>query len=710
MGTGPDRELKGNMTDRDIETNVKTDDSCADSMTDRSTDMHVDMDPDAEMITTSDPKVDKDLESEADEEIPNASDDAEDVDEENEDLRFSDFPISENTVRALREMGYEHPTVVQRNTLTDALEKRDLIVLSKTGSGKTAAFGVPVVELILNGKARKAVVLAPTRELAVQVETELSKIAKYSKLRSVVVYGKHSMNVEVDKIEKGLDILVGTPGRILDHIDHGTFDPGAFDLVVLDEADRMLDMGFIDQVNKIIGFTSKKRTTFLFSATIPEEIVKLSAKYLNNPYTVELESDVKTVDEVEQYYYSVHRNEKRTRLYDILRHHRPESCIVFCNTRFEVDRVTDFLVGRGITAKSIHGANSQSLRLKFLNQFKAGEFRVLVATDVAARGLHIEGLELVINYNLPIEKDSYIHRIGRTGRAGKKGLALSLVQEGELFQLYTLEEHAGVMIEELPLPERRGGEQKRGREKRDLYGIAFKELSSYDPEAEEESDGKLWSSDQASAAKGKSRNKKKSKPKADQNEKKGEKQGENKDKTKNKNKNKNKNDNHKGKKSQDGADAKAAEEQSREVSPLRERGEEAQGSAASSDPAVKKKRRRRRKSGRKDGADSAGQVQTENPEKDRPKTGGSTKDNSPWRPRTDGSAAGAHSGASRDGANRENANREQSRSGHMPRKTTGGEERKTERRRAEALTEKEPAPKKRGLLGKIKNFFAKGGE
>lgn len=423
-----------------------------------------------------------------------------------ENRSFSDFGLLDSIVKGLSEMGYEYPTAVQESTIEPALEKHDLIVLSRTGSGKTAAFGIPTIQLIKTAMAKRCLVLSPTRELAVQVETEISQIGKYAKLRSVVVYGKHSIGVEVEKLEKGFDILVGTPGRVLDHIEHGSFDAREFDIVVLDEADRMLDMGFISQVDKIIGKTAKQRTTYLFSATIPDEIKALSAKYLAEPVIIELSSDVKTVEEVAQYHYIVAKNEKRTRLLDVLRHYNPDSCIVFCNTRFEVDRVTEFLCGRGITAKSIHGANSQTLRLKFLNQFKKGEFRVLVATDVAARGLHIEDLELVINYNLPIEKDSYIHRIGRTGRAGKKGLALSFVSDGELFQLYTIEEHAGVMIEELPLPESAADSgRKRHRTSRkprtaganNLYGVEFREIGDYDPEG---ADGNAEKSEKAEAA------------------------------------------------------------------------------------------------------------------------------------------------------------------------------------------------------------------
>lgn len=438
------------------------------------------------------------------------------LDLDREDFKFSEFGLSTDIIRSLDEMGYFMPTAVQKNTIEPALERKDLIVLSKTGSGKTAAFGVPALQLLQEKKLNKVLILAPTRELAVQVEQEISTIGKYLSVKSIVVYGKHSIDVEIDKIKKGCDILVGTPGRVLDHIEQENFNPRDFDLVILDEADRMLDMGFIDQVDKIISHTSKRRTTFLFSATIPEEIVKLSAKYLDNPYTIELSSDVKTVEEVEQFYICVKRNEKRSRLLDVLGYYKPESCIVFCNTRHEVDRVADFLVNYGITSKSIHGANSQSLRLKFLNQFKKGGFRVLVATDVAARGLHIEGLELVINYNIPVEKDSYVHRIGRTGRAGKKGLAISFVQEGELYQMFSLEEHVGVRIEEIHIP-RQAATRKETENAKDLYGISFRELTKYDPEATENTSRHTSTEDklkekQAQKKKKKRRSKKVEKP------------------------------------------------------------------------------------------------------------------------------------------------------------------------------------------------------
>lgn len=398
-------------------------------------------------------------------------------------IRFGDFNISGTILNAVTAMGYKYPTKVQEQTIPLALEMQDLIVLSKTGSGKTTAFGIPVVQLITQKKIKKALILAPTRELAIQVEAEVKKIARGSKLRTTIVYGRHNINVEIQQIEKGVDILVGTPGRVLDHIQQGNFEPHDFDMLVLDEADRMLDMGFIKQVDKILKNLNKKRINMLFSATIPDEIVSLSQKYLTDPHTIMLESESKTVEQVDQFYYKVSRREKRSRLLEIIASENPSSCLVFCNTRNEVDRLTSFLNDRGIKSKSIHGANSQTMRIKFLNQFKKGSFDILVATDVAARGLHIDDLELVINYDLPIELDSYVHRIGRTGRAGKKGKALSLVSSNDMYQLYMIEEHIGVMIPEKPLP--KACEFKEGmnryKKEQELFGIRYIELDENIP-------------------------------------------------------------------------------------------------------------------------------------------------------------------------------------------------------------------------------------
>lgn len=367
--------------------------------------------------------------------------------------QFNLFNLSNEIIKALHEMGYEAPTQVQAEAIPMALENKDLIVVSKTGSGKTAAFGVPMIEKIQKGRTKpQALVMAPTRELAVQVDQEIRNIAKYKHIRSTVIYGGHSMVTEVEKLEKGVELVVGTPGRIYDHMKQGNLDLSDVKFLVLDEADRMLDMGFLDQVQRIVKEIPRDRVTMLFSATMPEEIQSLCHHYMRNPQKIEIESDTKTVDAITQYYYKLQPNEKRFQLDRILRMEQPESCMVFCNTRMTVDRVNIFLNEKGYTSKALHGANSQSSRMHSIQQFKKGGFEILVATDVAARGLHVDDLSLVINYDVPQDKDNYIHRIGRTGRAGQGGKALSLVTKDDQYTLYEIEEHIGTLIEELPLP------------------------------------------------------------------------------------------------------------------------------------------------------------------------------------------------------------------------------------------------------------------
>jgi superfamily II DNA/RNA helicase len=369
------------------------------------------------------------------------------------DNNFSELGVKENIVKALGEMDYKTPTEVQAQVIPNILGNKDLIVKSKTGSGKTGAFGISILEKVKEGDKRvQGLILTPTRELAVQVDKEIKKMARYINIDTLAVFGQHSINVEIDRLEKGTSIVTGTPGRVYDHLKKGTLKTNDISFLVIDEADRMLDMGFIDQVVRIIKFLPRERVTLLFSATMPEAIQKICKGYMNNPKIIELESDTATVDTIEQFYYKVEANEKRTQLDKILTTEAPHSCMVFCNTRHEVDRVCKDLYNKGYMVKSIHGANSQSSRMRTIEQFKKGNFQVLVATDVAARGIHIDDLSLVINYDLPVEKDSYVHRIGRTGRAGNGGRAVSLVTKNDLMSLYEIEEHVGALIEEKELP------------------------------------------------------------------------------------------------------------------------------------------------------------------------------------------------------------------------------------------------------------------
>ncbi|MDD3168873.1 MAG: DEAD/DEAH box helicase [Eubacteriales bacterium] len=366
---------------------------------------------------------------------------------------FQDLGILPQILQAIDEMGFKTPTEVQSRVIPHILNQEDMIVISKTGSGKTAVFGIPLLQMTDSDALEpQGLILTPTRELAVQIDNDLKQMSAYLPHNTIAVYGQHSMNTEIQALKKGASIVIGTPGRVFDHILHGTLKVKKIRFLVLDEADRMLDMGFIDQVFKIIKTIPKNRVTLLFSATIPTEIQHICQGYMKRPQTVEIESQTRTVDTIHQTYCRMNKNEKRTQLHRILMTERPESCLIFCNTRYAVDHVQSFLASRGYASQAIHGEIPQKKRLTIMQQFKQGDFHILVATDVAARGIHIEDLSLVINYDVPLEKDNYIHRIGRTGRAGKGGRAITMVTGDDIMSLYEIEEHTGAMIEEAELP------------------------------------------------------------------------------------------------------------------------------------------------------------------------------------------------------------------------------------------------------------------
>lgn len=366
---------------------------------------------------------------------------------------FNDLGISAPILKALEEMGFISPTEVQERAIPPILNKEDLIVMSKTGSGKTAVFGVPILQMTdPEAPGPQGLILTPARELAVQVDSDLKKMSKHLQHKTLAVFGQHNINSEIQALSKGVSIITGTPGRVYDHIQHGALKTKNIRFLVLDEADRMLDMGFLDQVVRIIKAIPKDRVTLLFSATMPPEIYRICTAYMKQPVTIEIESQTKTVDTIKQCYYRVNHNEKNTQLSRLLLLEQPESCMIFCNTKIAVDRVQSFLSRKGYECHALHGDIPQGRRLQTIQKFKQGDFHLLVATDVAARGIHIEGLSLVINYDVPNEKDSYVHRIGRTGRAGNEGRALSLVTSDDIISLYEIEEHIGVLIEEAELP------------------------------------------------------------------------------------------------------------------------------------------------------------------------------------------------------------------------------------------------------------------
>ena len=366
---------------------------------------------------------------------------------------FSNLGISPPILKAIEDMGFESPTEVQSQAIPHVLNREDVIVMFKTGSGKTAVYGVPLLQMTDPGAAGpQGLILTPTRELAVQVDNDLRRMARYLPHQTASVYGQHSMKVEIQALKRGVSIVTGTPGRVYDHISHGNLKTRHIRFLVLDEADRMLDMGFFYQVVRIIKTLPTNRVTLVFSATIPPEVRKICLNHMKNPVTIEIESETKTVDTTQQIYYRVRENEKNAHLNRLLLLEQPESCLIFCNKRNTVNKVQSYLDRRGYASGALHGDIPQVKRLKTIQQFKKGNFHILVATDVAARGIHIDDLSLVINYDLPFEKDAYIHRIGRTGRAGNGGRAITMITDDEIISLYEIEEHIGAMIAEAELP------------------------------------------------------------------------------------------------------------------------------------------------------------------------------------------------------------------------------------------------------------------
>ncbi|MGC8508627.1 MAG: DEAD/DEAH box helicase [Thiomonas sp.] len=349
--------------------------------------------------------------------------------------RFSDLALDARILRAVSDMGYEKLTPIQAKAIPLLLDGRDIMGAAQTGTGKTAAFSLPILQQLLPlastsvSPARhpvRALMLAPTRELADQVYTNLKAYAKHTPLRCACVFGGMDMAPQKAELRNGVDLLVATPGRLLDHLEAKTVNLGQVQFVVLDEADRMLDIGFLPDLQRILGFLPKQRTTLLFSATFSPEIKRLAQSYLQNPLLVEVARPNATATNVEQRVYQVEEDDKRATLVQLLRDNPLPQVIVFVNSRLGAGRLTRALERDGIKAAAMHGDKSQAERLTTLEAFKRGDIQALVATDVAARGLDIAELPGVVNYDVPFSAEDYVHRIGRTGRAGASGLAITL--------------------------------------------------------------------------------------------------------------------------------------------------------------------------------------------------------------------------------------------------------------------------------------------
>jgi ATP-dependent RNA helicase RhlE len=355
-------------------------------------------------------------------------------------MKFTDLGLAEPLLRAVRDQGYETPTPIQAQAIPAVLKGGDLLGGAQTGTGKTAGFTLPLLQRLSQGKpmrdargrvAIRALILTPTRELAAQVEESVRSYGKYLPLTSMVMFGGVGMQPQVDRLRKGVDILVATPGRLLDHHQQGTLDLRHVEIFVLDEADRMLDMGFIHDIKKVLAVLPPRRQNLLFSATFSDEIKALADRLLNQPALIEVARRNAAADTVAQSAYTVGRDKKKELLRHLILQGDWHQVLVFSRTKHGANRLTDWLNEHDVTAMAIHGNKSQGARTKALADFKSGELRVLVATDIAARGIDIEELPHVVNYELPNVPEDYVHRIGRTGRAGASGEAISLVSLDE---------------------------------------------------------------------------------------------------------------------------------------------------------------------------------------------------------------------------------------------------------------------------------------
>ena len=370
-----------------------------------------------------------------------------------ETKKFGNLEVSKKIFNAISDMGFEEPSPIQDQAIPFLMEGYDVIGQAQTGTGKTAAFGIPIIEK-LNPKFREvqALVLTPTRELAIQVAEEITKIGKYGDVRTLAIYGGQSIDRQILALKRGVHIVVGTPGRLLDHLRRKTLKLGNVRFMVLDEADEMLDMGFIDDIETILRETPPEKQTLLFSATMPDEIQRLARKYLNKPKILTISRDELTVPQIEQVFYEVKEHNKLDGLCRVLDTSNINLAIIFGRTKRGVDELVASLEARGYEAEGLHGDLTQAQRNKVMKKFREGQLEILVATDVAARGLDIENVSHVINYDIPQDPESYVHRIGRTGRAGKSGIAISFVVPREYRQLRLIEKMINSRIKKCPLP------------------------------------------------------------------------------------------------------------------------------------------------------------------------------------------------------------------------------------------------------------------
>ena len=373
-------------------------------------------------------------------------------------MKFKELNLSEDILHAVDELGFDEMTEIQEKSIPVLLDGRDVVGRSNTGTGKTAAFGIPAVESItdLERKTVAVLVMCPTRELAMQAEEEIKKFAKYKRtVKTCAVYGGASMETQIRQLKRGVNIVIGTPGRIMDHIRRKTLKLDFLRTVILDEADEMLNMGFREDIEEILSYIPEDRQTVLFSATMPPEILAITEKYQKNPEHIKIKSAGKTVELIDQFYFEVPMGRKTDALKLLLSAYNPSSSMIFCNTKKMVDELTEELAKSGFRVAGLHGDMKQIQRTQVMNGFKSGSNPILVATDVAARGIDVSGIDAVFNYDIPQDNEYYIHRIGRTGRAGRTGTAYTLISgRKQFYALRDISKYINAEIKEMPLPDK----------------------------------------------------------------------------------------------------------------------------------------------------------------------------------------------------------------------------------------------------------------
>ncbi len=394
---------------------------------------------------------------------------------------FASLGLSDELLKSVADVGFEVPSPIQEKVIPSMLAGDDVIAQAQTGSGKTAAFGLPIIEHI-DQKRREvqALVLAPTRELAIQVAEALHKFGRHKRVETLPIYGGQAYERQFRGLERGVHIVVGTPGRVMDHMRRGTLKLDNLSFFVLDEADEMLDMGFVDDIEWVLQHAPKERQTALFSATMPPRIAELATKYMNEPHRISVRGKELTVPEIDQSFYEIPRSRKIDALTRILDAEVPSSTMIFCRTKHMVDELGEALMARGYATETIHGDLSQAQRDRVMRRFRSGQAEILIATDVAARGLDIPDVSHVINFDAPESPETYVHRIGRTGRAGKGGNAITLVTRREIRLINTIERVTKAKIQFRPLPSASDVNQRRREALKRIVAAAVEDRAEFE--------------------------------------------------------------------------------------------------------------------------------------------------------------------------------------------------------------------------------------